>query len=247
MMSGSAWAVVPVKPFSTAKLRLAAILDADERAQLARVMLEDVLDAIAASGDRLAGLIVLTADEDAAALARTFDAVVLDETVPGGLNPALTMAADYLTGDPNTSMLVIPGDLPHLSADAILQMIDLLDAPRSVALLPASGDGGTNLLACRPVDVIPPSFGPSSFERHSRAAHRAGITPRVLTDRRLGRDIDRADDLAAFLSLGTATRTHRFLSRLEIAERLVRHRSTGVVQAFRPAPKRLTVYPPRQA
>jgi 2-phospho-L-lactate guanylyltransferase len=157
------------------------------------------------------------------------------------------MAADYLTGDPNTSMLVIPGDLPHLSADAILQMIDLLDAPRSVALLPASGDGGTNLLACRPVDVIPPSFGPSSFERHSRAAHRAGITPRVLTDRRLGRDIDRADDLAAFLSLGTATRTHRFLSRLEIAERLVRHRSTGVVQAFRPAPKRLTVYPPRQA
>ncbi len=220
MRSGAAWAVVPVKPFSTAKLRLAAILDADERAQLARVMLEDVLDAIAASGDRLAGLIVLTADEDAAAIARTFDAVVLDETVPAGLNAALAMAAEYLAGDPSTSMLVIPGDLPHLSVDAILQMIDLLDAPRSVALLPASGDGGTNLFACRPVDVIPPSFGPSSFERHSRAAHRAGIAPNVLVLPALGQDIDRPDDLAAFMSLGTATRTHNFLAALGIAKRL---------------------------
>jgi 2-phospho-L-lactate guanylyltransferase len=222
MTNASAWAVVPVKPFGTAKRRLAAILDADERAQLARVMLEDVLDAIAASGDRVAGLIVLTADADAAALARTFDAVVLEESVPAGLNAALALATEYLAGDPNTGMVVIPGDLPHLSVDAILQMIDLLDAPRSFALLPASGDGGTNLFGCRPVGVIPPSFGPSSFDRHSRAAHRAGIAPNILVFPALGQDIDRPDDLAAFMSLGTATRTHKFLTTLGIAERLIR-------------------------
>jgi 2-phospho-L-lactate guanylyltransferase len=235
MTNGSTWAVVPVKPFGSAKLRLAAILDAGERAQLARVMLEDVLEAIAASSDRLAGVIVLTADENAAALARTFDAVVLDETAPAGLNAALTMAARYLTGDPNTSMLVIPGDLPHLSVNAILRTIDLLEAPRSVALLRASGDGGTNLFACRPADVIPPSFGPSSFERHSRAAHRAGIAPSVLVFPDLGHDIDRPDDLAAFMSLGTATRTHKFLTALGIAERLIRppvhHEDTRITKA----------------
>jgi 2-phospho-L-lactate guanylyltransferase len=222
MTGGSVWAVVPVKPFRAAKLRLAAMLDAGERAQLARVMLEDVLGAVMASRDRLAGVIVLTADEEAAALARAFDAAVLDETVPAGLNAALAMAAAELAGDPDSIMLVIPGDLPQLSAEAIARMIDLLDAPRSVALLPASGDGGTNLLACRPADVIPPSFGPSSFERHSRAARRAGITPRVLTCAVLGRDIDRPDDLAAFLELNTATRTHALLSTLEMADRLIR-------------------------
>jgi 2-phospho-L-lactate guanylyltransferase len=233
MTSGQTWAVVPVKPFHSAKVRLAAVLDAAERAHLARVMLEDVLDAVARTGDLLAGCIVLTADEDAAALARQFDVVVLEEPVPAGLNGALAMAAAHLSGDPNTSMLVIPADLPHLSAEAIGQVVDLLDAPRSVALLRASGDGGTNLLGCRPADVIPPSFGPSSFARHSRAAHRTGIVPRVLTCPALGQDIDRPGDLAAFLALGTATRTHQFLTRFGIAERLVRRPLHGVASAFR--------------
>jgi 2-phospho-L-lactate guanylyltransferase len=233
MTTSPTWAVVPVKPFQSAKVRLAAILDAAQRAQLARVMLEDVLDAITRTGDLLAGRIVLTADGDAAALARQFDVTVLEETAPAGLNGALAMAAAHLAGDPNAGMLVIPADLPHLSAEAIGRMIDLLDAPRSVALLRASGDGGTNLLGCRPADVIPPSFGPSSFERHSRAAHRAGIAPRVLTCPALGQDIDRPDDLAAFLALGTATRTHQFLASLQITERLVRPPLHGVASAFR--------------
>ncbi len=84
MTRGKTWAVVPVKPFHSAKVRLAAILDAAERAHLARVMLEDVLDAVARTGDLLAGCIVLTADEDAAALARQFDVLVLEEPAPAG-------------------------------------------------------------------------------------------------------------------------------------------------------------------
>ncbi|MGB8038634.1 MAG: 2-phospho-L-lactate guanylyltransferase, partial [Pseudolabrys sp.] len=40
------WAVIPVKRFSTAKARLASVLDIGERAELARVMFEDVHDAL---------------------------------------------------------------------------------------------------------------------------------------------------------------------------------------------------------
>jgi 2-phospho-L-lactate/phosphoenolpyruvate guanylyltransferase len=231
---GLAWAVVPVKPFHAAKERLAEILDAAERAQLARVMLEDVLDAVAASGHLLAGLIVLTADDEAARLARGRDAIVLRETDPVGpngpnslnnlnsLNGALALAAAHLAGDPGAAMLVIPTDLPQVSAAAIAQMVGLLDAARAVVLVPASNDGGTNLLACRPANVIPPSFGPSSFEQHARAARRAGITPRVLTCPVLGQDIDRPEDLITFLSLGTATRTNVFLSTLDLTSRVLK-------------------------
>jgi hypothetical protein len=60
----------------------------------------------------------------------------------------------------------------------------------------------------------------------------------VVTSLDLGQDIDRPDDLVAFLAMDTATRTHAFLSRPEIAERLPRpalrgetkrayHRPTG--------------------
>lgn len=222
MGNGTVWAVVPVKPFRDAKFRLAPVLDAGERAALARVMLEDVLGVLAASADRLAGVMVLTADREAAAMARRFDAAVLVETAPAGLNGAVTIAAAHVAENAAAGMLVIPGDLPHLSGAAIAQITELLDAPRSVALLPASGDAGTNLFACRPANVIPPRFGPSSFKRHLAETRRAGITARVLTCPRLGRDIDRPDDLAAFLAMGTATRTHAYLSTLEIADRLLR-------------------------
>jgi 2-phospho-L-lactate guanylyltransferase len=216
----SAWAVVPVKPFHAAKQRLSSVLHAAERMKLARLMVEDVLSAVAASRDRLSGLIVLTADDTAAALARDYGAVVLRDDFPAGLNAALALAVTRLSSQSDAAMLVLPADLPHVSPEAIGRMIDLLDKPRSVALLAASHDGGTNLLACRPANVISPSFGPSSLELHRQAAQRAGILPRMLACPALGQDIDRPDDLAAFLSLGTATRTHAFLSRLHITERL---------------------------
>jgi 2-phospho-L-lactate guanylyltransferase len=226
-----AWAVVPVKPFRAAKKRLSAILDANERAYLARVMFEDVLDAVAASGHLLAGLIVLTADDEAATLARARDAIVLREADPANLdnlNRALAHAAARLAGDPGAAMLVVPTDLPQISAAAIAQMVGLLDAARAVVLVPASDDGGTNLLGCRPANVIPPSFGPSSFEQHARAARRAGIAPRVLACPVLGQDIDRPDDLVAFLSLGTATRTNLFLSTLDLTSRVPKYATLNV-------------------
>ena len=46
MTGPDVWAVVLVKPFRLAKQRLAGVLDAGERSELARVMLEDVLTAV---------------------------------------------------------------------------------------------------------------------------------------------------------------------------------------------------------
>jgi 2-phospho-L-lactate/phosphoenolpyruvate guanylyltransferase len=219
--TGSVWAVVPVKPFRVAKARLGTALGAAERAQLARVMVEDVLGALDASRHVLAGVIVLTTDDEAAAIARDHRALVIDEAAPVGINAAIGRALDYLALAEGgaarlqeTGMLVVPADLPHVSVAAVERIVGLLDAPRAVAIVPATSDRGTNLLACRPAGIIPPSFGPQSFDRHCEAARQAGVTPTILTWADLGRDIDRPEDLAAFLSLDTATRTHAFLSTL---------------------------------
>ena len=219
MTAPSVWAVVPVKLFRIAKLRLAAVLTASERARLARVMFEDVLDVLVASRHLLAGLIVLTSDEDAAAIARACGAFVVAEREPAGINEALARAVDHLAGEPDAGLLVVPADLPQVSVGVIEEVIGCLGPSRAVALVPASADGGTNLLACRPPNAIPPCFGPRSFEAHRRAAQRAGVSLSVLTWPDLGRDIDRPGDLEAFLQLGTATRTHAFLSSLRRAER----------------------------
>jgi len=83
-----------------------------------------------------------------------------------------------------------------------------------------SSDGGTNLLACRPSGVIAPSFGPDSFKAHCDAAACKGVTPAVYCAPHLSLDIDRRDDLAAFVSRKSPTLTHDYLSRLNIQARL---------------------------
>jgi 2-phospho-L-lactate/phosphoenolpyruvate guanylyltransferase len=224
MTGTSVWAVVPVKPFRVAKARLSTALNAVDRARLARVMLEDVLGAMVASRHLLAGLLVVTADDEAAPIARSHGAIVLSEAAPAGINRAIARALAHLAdalaarGESPTAsgILVVPADLPQVSAAAIERIVGLLDAPRAVAIVPAT-DGGTNLLGCKPAGIIPPSFGPLSFDRHRQAARRAGVTPSILAWSDLGHDLDRPEDLAAFLSLGTASRTHAFLSSLAMA------------------------------
>jgi 2-phospho-L-lactate guanylyltransferase len=221
MTDANIWAVVPVKPFETAKLRLAGVLALSERIQLARVMVEDVLDALSASRHLLAGVLVVTADAQCAALAKQRGLHVLLELMPKGINHALALAARQLApGDSDSGMIVVPADLPHITMDVMKKLTRLLAVRRAVALVPAVDDGGTNLLACRPAEIILPSFGPDSFERHRKAAQAVGIAPTVLAWPEMGRDIDRPGDLEAFLSLHTTTRTHDYLARRGLAESL---------------------------
>jgi len=226
MTGPDVWAVVLVKPFHLAKQRLAGVLDAGERSELARVMLEDVLTAIDAC-DRLAGVIVVTADRAAAAVARRHDAIVLMETAAIGMNAAVARVVKYLTGSLDAGIVVVPADLPHVSPEDIEEMIDLIDHAPAIALV-RSTDGGTNLLAFRPSGVIAASFGPDSFNSHCDAAVRKGITPTVYLAPHLSLDIDRRDDLAAFVSRQSPTRTHAYLSRLNIQARLSAHPSSAL-------------------
>lgn len=223
MMTGAVWAIVPVKRFATAKSRLAPVLDEAERGRFARLMFEDVLDALAQCDRSLAGIVVVTADEDAAALARRRDVTVVVEPAGGSINAALELAMRGLDLSRHDGMIVVPSDIPHLSPDVIAMAANAISRPRTLAAVAATEDGGTNLLACRPADVVPLCFGPRSFERHCRAARRAGIVPQVLDAPDIGLDIDRPENLAAFLSLQSRTRAHAFLRALDVSHRLERY------------------------
>jgi 2-phospho-L-lactate guanylyltransferase len=216
------WAVVPVKSFHHAKRRLAPVMDAAERAQLAHLMLRDVLDALVACGGLLAGIIVVTRDAAAAETARAHAAQALCDAATGGINAAVGVAIRHLAGRVDTGVIVLPSDIPQLAPDTIEQVTAGMSAARAVAIVPATHDGGTNLLACMPAGAIAPCFGLDSFRRHCRAAQHAGIAPSVMIRADIGRDIDRPNDLAAFLSTGPATRTHAFLEELGVAQRLRR-------------------------
>ena len=222
-MTGSErmWAILPVKRFADAKRRLTPVLEAGERAALARLMFEDVLDALMPRHGIFTGVVIVTSDSDAMAIARQRGATVVTTEVDSGINEAILAAIDQLRPQADNAALVVPSDIPQVTHKAFVQAAAAVAGPRSLAIAAAARDGGTNLFAGRPAGIVAPQFGPHSFQRHRRAAVQAGITVQTLSLPELSLDIDRPDDLPVFLALKSPTRAHAFLSALPLHDRLV--------------------------
>ncbi|HHQ15022.1 MAG TPA: 2-phospho-L-lactate guanylyltransferase [Chromatiales bacterium] len=211
-------AVVPVKPFDAAKRRLQTALDTAECAGLAEAMLRDVLDALA--GSRACTSICLLGGADARRLAQHGSLRWIDDAGHGGLNSALELAAAKLAAEQVDTLLVLPGDLPCISAADL----DALDAVHrgGLTVCPARRDGGTNALMLSPPDAINFHFGPDSARRHLEAGIAAGLASRLHDAEAFGLDVDTADDLLWLCQHAGDTHTGRFLQSTGIADRLLR-------------------------
>ena len=109
------WAVVPVKELKGAKQRLSSCLSPEERRALATIMLEDVLEALSAVQE-LAGMLVITVDPVATALAGRYGARIVTEGAREGHTGAVTAAARLLAREGRAGMMTMPGDIPRLSS-----------------------------------------------------------------------------------------------------------------------------------
>jgi 2-phospho-L-lactate/phosphoenolpyruvate guanylyltransferase len=212
------WVVVPVKRFSNAKSRLAALLDAAERKSLAQVMLHDVLSALNAS--RLVSGIVVVSHEVRARYAVERAGGLFLEEDGAGLSAAVHQAGQWLAAHGQRDLLMIPGDVPLVSGREIDVVIAAPQGAPAVTLVPDREHNGTNGLAVTPADVIPLAFGADSFTRHRQAARALGIEPTVLELPGLALDIDHPLDLQTLLTFDSETETLAWLGDSGIARRL---------------------------
>ncbi|HZS82979.1 MAG TPA: 2-phospho-L-lactate guanylyltransferase [Stellaceae bacterium] len=217
------WAVVPAKDLSAAKQRLAGLLSLAERQALACAMLEDVLGALAAVPG-LAGLLVVTRDAELAATARRLDARLMTDLRHDGPTAAVTAAAAQLAAAGAEGMLAVPADIPLASAAEFAEVLTAMRPAPSVTLAPALADMGSNAVALAPVGAIPLAFGTRSFFRHQEAALRRGIEPLILRLPGIGLDLDRPEDIAAFLTRPSPARSYVFLQDCGVAARLAKAR-----------------------
>src|SRR5262249_613588 len=204
------WAVVPVKDTTNAKQRLGDAVAPNLRRRLALAMLEDVLAALASSPD-LAGLIVVTVDEAAAALAQRHHARIFTDGAREGQTGAVAAAARRLAREGKGAMLTIPGDVPLVTPGEIAQVIAAHDRTPDFVIVPAHDERGSHAILCAPPDAVPLKFGNDSFLRQLDAARHAGLEPKVLRLPGLGLDIDNPADLAAFLKIPSHTRARALL------------------------------------
>jgi 2-phospho-L-lactate guanylyltransferase len=209
-------AVLPVKRFDSAKQRLGDAVGGAERRELAAAMVEDVLAALREI-DGLDDLIVVTAEDRAAALARAVGAHVVADRVEGGQSLAAEVGVETALQRGAERALLVPGDCPALDPHEVDTL--LRNHKGGVTIVPDRHGQGTNALLLTPPKALSPAFGPGSMARHAALARAGGATVRVAQAPSLELDVDTPGDLAALRAAlderpGVAPRTRAVLERL---------------------------------
>lgn len=187
--------VIPVKDFAAAKTRLRPVLPPDARRRLAQRLCERTLGFFRRHFPDCP-LLVVTASDSIASLARSKGADVLHELRPGGLSAAARLAALWARRRGFASMLLVPADIVRLEAAEFRELLVHSRPAGSVLICPAR-DGGTNALLTTPPDALPFRFGVDSARAHRLAAEGLGLKCRMLPFEHLGFDLDKPGDLRA--------------------------------------------------
>lgn len=210
--------LIPIKNLAHAKQRLSPALSAEERHQLARAMMDDVLTALAGceQHDRVA---VVTGDAEARSTARRHGFDVIEDRQNPGETGAIEAATAYCAGRGADFTLVMPGDIPLITAAEVDAIFAAAPEQGSV-LVPSSSQRGTNAALRRPADLFPLRFGNDSFIPHHASASGTGHPVRVLQLAGIGLDIDEPPDLLDLLAARGNTRSQALLRQWRIADRL---------------------------
>lgn len=188
------WAIVPVKPLRRGKSRLAGTLTEEERAALNQELLERTLKTLS-SLKELDKVLVVSRDQHALTIARNHGAKTVQEDGQPHLNTALTRASVVAQVHSTHGILVLPVDLPLLTTDDVLALIDRASKPPVVVIAPDRHHKGTNALLMVPAGQIEFEFGEGSFQRHCERAIESGARLEVVDLPSLGLDLDDPEDL----------------------------------------------------
>jgi len=176
--------VVPFSPEGP-KTRLSPVLDAAERRAFARVMLEDVLDALADAPGVPAPTVLSTAPVDDVSVPVDVD----ERPLTPAVNDALSAAEEPVA--------VVMADLALATPDALATLF----APDADVVLAPGRGVGTNALVARHPEFSVDYHG-ASFVDHREAAADVDASVAVVDSYRLATDVDGPDDLAEVLAHG---------------------------------------------
>jgi 2-phospho-L-lactate guanylyltransferase len=193
------WAIIPVKPFEIGKSRLSSVLDAGARAALNRQLFDHVF-ARALAAFRPGRVAVITADAGLCAAVAARGAHGILEAGAGDLNAALGQACHYALERGAQAIMVLPSDLPFVSATDIEGLQAAMGRAPCCVIAPDASQQATNALALAPPDPGFFRFGPGSFAAHVQSARARGAAVEVVRRAGLAFDLDTPENYREFLS-----------------------------------------------
>jgi len=199
--------LVPIKNTSSAKQRLANILDQAARTALAQAMLHDVLTTLHDWKDRPAVGIV-NSDPYATKLARDYDFEIIPDPENPGETGAIEMATQICLDRGADFTLVIPADIPLIQSWELQEILKHAPAQGTV-LAPAADGRGTNAAFRCPANLFPLRFGNDSFIPHRAAAQATGKPCIILNLPGIAVDVDNPEDLQGLIAMRGETRAQK--------------------------------------
>jgi 2-phospho-L-lactate guanylyltransferase len=208
--------LVPVKSLAHAKQRLASLLDQPTRTKLAQAMLFDVLETLRAWINR-PEVGIVTSDPFAIELARQFEFQIIPDHANRSETDAIEMATEFCQSRGVDSTLVVPSDIPLISAFELEQILQAAPVEGSV-LVPAADGRGTNAAWRRPAGLFPLCFGNDSFKPHLSAARATQKPCVVLSLPGIALDVDNPADLRQLAEAPGESRAQRMARRWDLSD-----------------------------
>ncbi|PKB56817.1 MAG: 2-phospho-L-lactate guanylyltransferase [SAR202 cluster bacterium Casp-Chloro-G3] len=186
--------IIPMKPLSEGKTRLARQLTKDQRAELIAGMLRRVISAIKGASIEL--FWVIGGDERVMQLTRNNGGLWLEE-LGRNLNDTVTKGFERACQQGNAA-LYMPGDLPFIKPSDVTNLLRSSERGNNITLAPARRDGGTNGIVVPHGIPFVPELGQRSFAKHLAQAAAKEISVSIYYSQGLGFDLDTIDDLESY-------------------------------------------------
>lgn len=188
------WALIPIKPLSRGKSRLAELMSDKEREFLNQKLLIRTINCLIAVPliDQIA---VISHDPAALHVSREFGVMTIQETRNIDINNALRKATQAIQASNASQLLIIPADLPLVLPGDITELLSKSKGIEEIIISPDRRMSGTNALFINPIGILDYDYEQWSFQKHIEQAERKKIHVEIYNNDRIAFDLDLPEDL----------------------------------------------------
>ena len=193
-------AVIPMKSLHSAKSRLSNILTAQQRKNLAMYLLNATIKELKKSN--FISEIVIVSSDEAVKNYSSLNNLTFVKDSDQGVNKAVILADKYCIDNGINANIVIPQDLPFISAKEIDEICTISNKyHKCIIICPSKRFDGTNILFRKPPGVIKTHYDDNSYMNHLKEAFKFKIPIESLDIVKLRFDLDTKEDLLELFPL----------------------------------------------
>ena len=193
-------AIIPMKSLHLAKSRLSNILTPEQRKNLAMYLLDATIKELKES--KFISEIIIVSSDKAVKNYSCLKNLKFIKDYDAGVNNAVKLADQYCINNDINANIVIPQDLPFISAKEIDEICNISNKyHKCIIICPSKRFDGTNVLFRKPPTVIKTFYDDNSYINHLKEAHKFKIPIESLVIGKLRFDIDTKEDLLELIPL----------------------------------------------